>query len=349
MNKVSHFNILGELIDVNDKNAIHRGKYIFVGDSYSIGTGSGLEFGWSSLVPKYLNLNVDDYYLAVKGGSGFCGGTPFLDLLKGININDKSTIENVIVFGGFNDHGFQYDDIDLAIKNFCNYVNENFPNAKIMIGEIGWSPFNDIKVGLVNNVLTAYTQCGKYGATYVCGSEYIMHDYKMFNNDWIHPSTDGYLILARYLASGIINGCIDYKVSYNNVSLNAVAPVTKIEHIIINETIENNIVTLCPANNNTMDMTLLNGNIRGNLEVNIGNFTPRFFYPLQAFTPTSMVCGYLTSNGINHPIYGTIRIEGGAIGFKCMNVDSSGEWVNYENVTYLSLTFPSFALASKYC
>lgn len=348
---VSRFNIMGEDIIVRDNDAMRKyKKYIFIGDSYGVGTGSGEEYGWCNLVPKNMKLPKERYTAICRGGSGFCGGEKtFKQLLEDVTVNDKEVITDIIVFGGYNDHNFQKDAIASAINDFCSYAKVNYPNAVVGIGEIGWSPIENVKVGIANNVIPAYAECGNSGAYYICGAEYIMHDYSKFKNDYIHPTVDGYITLAKYLTSGVLNGCIDFRCSYNNVSLRPVSPASSISSIILNETIEGGMCTLCPANQFTFDITLNNATVKGNSELHFADFDPHFFYPVGAFTPTGMVSGYLTRGNVNYPVYGKVRLEGGAIAFTCMNLDSNGNWVNYTNVTYLSITFPSFALAAKYC
>lgn len=363
MKEVSKFNIIGEEVYVKDIIARQdveklnkrisnlKRRYIFVGDSYAVGVGSGEEFGWSYLVPRYLGLTSSDYYTACKGGIGFLGGTTFLNEIKSISssIGDKNSITDIIVFGGFNDHNFQKEEILNAIKSFCEYCNSTYPKATISIGEIGWSCEESIKYGLVNNVLVAYSQCGRYGAKYVCGCEYIMHDYSMFNSDWIHPSTKGYLMLANYLSSAVLNGSVDKKIGYNNLELRAVSPATRIEAGILNETICGDICTITRASNATLDIRLNGSTIEGHTEYHVMDFNPHFLWVVGGFTCRFPISGYIRSGNINYGFNGEGRLEGGAFAFMINNVGTDGNYTNYPNATFITIEMPTVNFPSKYC
>ena len=199
-------------------------KFIFISDSYGELRDNT---SWILKTIDYLGLSSDEYYEAYHGGFGFKpaynGGDNalFINLLIGLDatITNKSEITDIVVGGGFNDAKQSLDELDAAIGRFCTYAKANYPNAKIWIAGFGWS-FNSEFVEDLNHgrYLEAYKRCGKSGATYINGSEYIMHRFEFFKQEaqgaytlhlgyqYVHPNANGASAIGACVASALIGG-----------------------------------------------------------------------------------------------------------------------------------------------
>lgn len=197
-------------------------KYIFIGDSY--GTGNSVSDGtrkaWTAYVPEYLGLAEEDYYVNASDGAGFKHGAIFKNMLSNLanSINDKETITNIVVCGGFNDKYYEKTEILAAIEEFCTYAKTTFINAKIQIGHIGWSSIYQHCWNMVLNSYPAYRQCIKYGAEYLEGVEYSNHKYDNFVSDNYHPNDDGQMKIAAAITQAIKTGSANVYYGFNSIT-----------------------------------------------------------------------------------------------------------------------------------
>lgn len=189
-------------------------KIIFLGDSYGTGQNSvdsTVTNSWTTLVPQYLGLSNNQFYVDNENGSGFKAGLTFKSQLErvGANISDKSSITDIIIAGGFNDREDTIADIQTKMAEFFTYAKTNYPNAEFMLAHIGWSRNDAHRLSMAIRSIPAYTDCGKYGCRYLKNTEWILHDYSLFYTDNFHPNQNGQNKLASYLTDAILNGGCD--------------------------------------------------------------------------------------------------------------------------------------------
>lgn len=103
---------------------------------------------------------------------------------------------------GLNDiHANSSSEISTAITLFCNYVNENYPNAHIYIGCIGWHRSlkdQGARNQVVTRVLLPYkNSSSNKNTTYLDGVEYPMHYYSFYREDSAHPNDIGEMYIAN--------------------------------------------------------------------------------------------------------------------------------------------------------
>lgn len=226
------YNIKDEIAR-NQLNIINSQGTIMIGDSYGVGTTSGGQTtGWCDRLKNLMNLSNNDFFKFVEGGAGFLKygeqGHTFLSLLQDniSDIQDTSSIDKIIVCGGFNDKNYGSSDLNNAIQGFCNYCKQHFENAKIYIGMVGSCKENtqngaNIRTALGDEVLRGYQNCVRYGAYYLNGIENLLHDYRNFmSNDNIHPSELGYQFLTAYIFQALKTGYADYKSQLTNSTIN---------------------------------------------------------------------------------------------------------------------------------
>lgn len=205
--------INAEVEDVKNSLIVKNRKFIFLGDSY--GNKPTAETSWIPLTAKL--LGVTDYYADKQGGASFTGKNDtmkFKDLLARLNgsIEYKDAITDIVVCGGFNDRSTKPATIKTAISEFITYAKELYPNANISIGMIGWSNMSEYTT-VLGPVLNGYANCVQYGAKYLNGVQYIMHNRKFFH-DGVHPNAEGSQYLANGIAQAILTGACT--VSYEN-------------------------------------------------------------------------------------------------------------------------------------
>ena len=184
---------------------------VMIGDSYGVDyyqSGSGASYQTQI---KSLSIFNNVYKYAISGAGFAAGNTTFIDILNNINdISDTSTIDMVVVAGGWNDRTQNRGDILTGIQSFCTACRNKFPNAEIKVAHIGWGT-NTSQFTYLYTSIYAYRDCSRYGAIYIENSEYILHTsyFTLFNSDGIHPNSTGQTTLARYLSSGMIsNFCL---------------------------------------------------------------------------------------------------------------------------------------------
>ena len=209
-NNTNDINNLSQNISANDT--------ILIGDSYSLDRRPDVDItGWTIPLKNLMGLDDTNCFISQDNGGGFtvngCFGT-FENAISRFVIEDKSKIKNIIVAGGLNDiNAESKETIKTAIQSFMNYCKNNFPNAKVYIGMIGWniddlytSDNQFIRYQVINKVLPAYQECSQYGAIYLNGVENVMHDYDEYY-DGAHPNQKMCNRLAYYIYQAFLLYC----------------------------------------------------------------------------------------------------------------------------------------------
>lgn len=231
-------------------------EYIFISDSYAE-TRNGTS--WITIISGLLGAN--KCHSAYHGGYGFAPeyntNNSFISLLKGISgISDNSKIKKIIVAGGFNDRLQTTDNILTAINEFTQYAKTTYPNAVVLIAGVGWS-FNSEYVQELNlgHYLEAYKRCGECGASYIIGSENIMHNKDLFyeeptssdlilGHQYVHPNASGSKMIAGAIYGAITgnNGC---SVHFDPIDINLVpAEGVTINIAKLKQSQDNNLIML---------------------------------------------------------------------------------------------------------
>lgn len=177
-------------------------KTIFISDSYGVNNG-----GWIAQIAATGYMTSDNIIQLAQGGIGF-HDEGYLTLLQNYQTEDKNSIQRIVVCGGANDHEMTEAQIGTATSNFVSYARRNYPNAKLYLGHIGWSPNATLRQRYATKTIPGYKACNKYGMTYLTGVEYAMHYYGYFDKDGIHPTNFGCKDLARYIMQALVGGSV---------------------------------------------------------------------------------------------------------------------------------------------
>lgn len=214
-----------DIKEVSDSlQAISRRRFIFIGDSYAEGyTPDGVYTGWPELVATKLGLTSSQYSVWYRGGSGFVENTQgrdFLGLLNDSTDSDPSSITDVVVAGGYNDNTKAQAAIMNAISVFCGRSKEKYPNARVWIGEIGWSSNPAFLYPLSRTVRNYIEGAANAGAAYMSNVEYSLHEYyTLFASDRTHPNQNGQNAIARSIAQALLTGSANVYKAYGSITI----------------------------------------------------------------------------------------------------------------------------------
>jgi hypothetical protein len=195
--------------NANDRNVFlfaRKKKYIFIGDSYGAGlTPEGTIMGWCERVKKNLGLEDKDCMISCIGGSGFCVNTTFLDQLK--RFKDDIGVTDIVVCGGYNDNGCDYNSIYNAVTEFVSYAKNHFPMARVGLGFIAFSTqTNGIELNLGTTKTNYENAILENGGWYMTGVENSLLLTSHMASDGFHPNEDGMSYLAKMICNGVLTG-----------------------------------------------------------------------------------------------------------------------------------------------
>lgn len=213
-------NIINQEIfgEINNKiDLINSEKTVFVGDSYALGVNpdSDTLTPWCNTMAGLMGLSSSDYTVVAEAGCGFnregTGGHTFLTKLQSVisTITNKNMVKNVIVCGGYNDNTYTVTNIKNEISSFVTYCKQQFPNATIYIGCIGYRrEISDsaatTRSNIAGAVYPAYANnvSGAYSTSdyvYLNGVENILksNPTSYMYADNAHPNQVGQNMLAR--------------------------------------------------------------------------------------------------------------------------------------------------------
>ena len=200
----NNYNTLNGKID-NIINGSNR-RYVFIGDSYNTSDtpSGGVQITpWGGLVASYMGLSNGTYYTTGLSGAGWSRDTSgtFLQLLQGLNIQNKNDITDIVVCGGINDNNQTDSQVLDAVEAFSQHVATNYPNAKIHVGCVAWST-NDGLRNYLEHASCLYEKFGRYSNIDVMSNAITwLHNYAWIQPDGNHPYLEG----SRHIAEKIAN------------------------------------------------------------------------------------------------------------------------------------------------
>lgn len=187
---------------------------ILVGDSYGQDEGE-----WCDLFTQMAANKGEDttkYHTWAEGGASAVKRSSSYPTYKEImqhhnsdlSSSEKAKIKRIILCAGHND---EFDTVSgniAGLKAFFDYCVENYPNATIYFGMIGWDANEDstgatLRNRMIDTSLPAWKRVAEFGGIYLSGVEYLTHIYETgyWKNDGYHPQGD----LNQIIATGIFN------------------------------------------------------------------------------------------------------------------------------------------------
>lgn len=195
-----------------------RRRYVFLADSYGDYTISGAHYSWTESVIAKMGLSSDVAIAINQPSRGFCSdvyqptvGTFLSGLRNAVEsrtIPNPNEITDIIICAGTNDAtAIKYgsitaQNIDAAIAEFMGYVKTVFPSAKVGLGFISTVAQANFVNGY-NQTLNIFRECGKHGAYYLKGLEYVLRGQGLADSTGIHPSPEGFAKLTGSIIDAI--------------------------------------------------------------------------------------------------------------------------------------------------
>lgn len=208
---------------------IDNRKILFVGDSY--GT---IADNWVEQLVELVGIDEDNYENICVSGSGLLDTNvaTWLSMVTNYSGNiERAEFTDVIICGGIND--MREEDsptialIRAALWHLLEYIRNNYPNAKIYVGFIGWvRALNEtggtIRSNIGNYGLPAYYEVATWGGIYLTGVESAVHDARLFDEgENTHPNANG----SRQIALAVIQAWLGGNYNKTTVPVSSDASV----------------------------------------------------------------------------------------------------------------------------
>lgn len=188
------------------------GTIAIIGDSYLQGyTPDGPVTDWGTLFKsKIKKTNVVKY---AYGGVGFVNtvdgknfGNMVLDIHNDPNVDDDD-VTLIIFGGGWNDHGYSYNNLETGIATAITNIETYFPNAQVCISFMAWDKHSghsytpQIKINFPAMLENACRNKNVFllSNTYKC-----LQLGAYMSTDGFHPNATGQERLAEALYTGLV-------------------------------------------------------------------------------------------------------------------------------------------------
>lgn len=348
----------------NDINKIETvvgytaGRYIFIGDSYNNPEYSG----WGNYAATALGLSSSQYASLFVNGGSFVNNsfaTPITNYANTLSAAEKLEVTNVVFLGGINDASTGGESAIITnIRAWILQCKGLFPNAKISIGFIG----NSVETSSILNgrdyknismALNIYRHVGDWGAYYLSGMEYILHDYSLMSSDGIHPTLQGGNQIGQWLAIALKEGgvhiCSNYTTTNKDDFIDNTANVDAGLSVVNLATADNQFLLNINRNDSIQSITYFGRfavNTIGGAEYPYIQVNPSQEFNIGKIKAASFISGKdalripvvgagkdYNEPSVYHPIKGTLKIKGGLIKLKIEMVDN--DWNANKAVTQM--------------
>ena len=301
-------NNVEEQVTVLEKKKANRDKKIvIIGDSYGTGTGTGVESTpYTTTLKSILGMDDSNYFTKSKNGAGFINGE-FLVNLQSLSIPNKDEIDEIYVFGGWNDGTDRGSTTNLVngMLGFSNYVKANFKNAKLYLGFLAYGNTSDTVLARLRQSYNYYKNCALYGfdgfaqnSESICANRGASYWGSGSEVKERHPTTLMQNRIANFLAQFIQTKTLSIYDSVDCVFTGASSTISFDYNNLLKQTIVDNMVT-----------TTLRGQT-------IVTFSSNQRFPRSTYTPIANVSG--------NPIVGASGEIRGLVYVDYQN--ASGDW-----------------------
>ena len=198
---------------------------ICVGDSYNY--DGSLWTGWGTCLKDFDNYTVYSYQAPGGGFVAHAEQYSFLTALQNhagdVAVTDKLAVSDILVLGGYNDVSVSATkaQITTAMQAFITYCEENYPNAKITVGNISIDYNNATTQRKLNEMAEVYKEVAlSLGVAYYERFKYLLQNKKYIlfvsgdPNSGFHPTTNGNKRVASACAEYLQNGSFEVRDAY---------------------------------------------------------------------------------------------------------------------------------------
>lgn len=294
----------------NDTGLTGR-KFVFVGDSF--GEASN---GWVAKLVANFSIPSSDYVNLCRDSIGYTTSpTSFLSLIQtyvgSVTEAQRKTITDIVVIGGILDTKETLDPgLEQAVTTFCNYVDTNFPNAKLWVGYNGTyaDPSNTMhvdrgvnKTKAQNTIFNAVAKNKKVAI--VSGIMEMLRNRTLVGSDGVHLTDSGYEFLSKKIGCCLNGGNFGCISELNVTSPLAMKMVNSYDSETVSILIDGGGATIYSGAPIT---------IPANGQVMLGINADLPFLPSKNVFAWTFPLPYVQINGSNREVY--IRIQyGGAV------------------------------------
>lgn len=335
-------------------------RMIWLYDSIGVGVFSPLNVvGFPDLVREWGGFTLNEnFFKAGASGSGFNPPDASLkwenllanyELPSGIS---KSAITDIYVVGGDNDTlNLDIDDtspVTTAMQSFMTYVKNNYINATVHIACIAYKLVDEMyRAAVLNGV---YSECGKYGATFIPNANFILHDTRFFGSDGIHVNQDAQNLLATYLLNVVKGGGIEVTKPHVTFGLNKQGWISSIDGGNIEMELHNNQITVFFGTmyvnfNSLPDNTNLDGT---STEINAAVMQNSYFLGDNLGTTRVVVPGFVRINNNNIACNIVVRFEKRNILLSPIALAGASGWQSANGMTTIAVLPCSVTIPANY-
>lgn len=335
-----------------DVDRLMNKKFIFIGDSYAWGfNNAGRITSFIDYAVSALGLTEGvNYYRSDVNGAGFAHSIGenqrFINLIQSLasTITDPDSITDIITTGSINDIDQGAASINSAIQAYVNYCKATYPNARVHIGAIGGYAFSPVLQDKATSVRNVYRECSQYGAIYMTGVEWVVHNHKTEWNqaeDNLHWNAAGQLHMSKAFIQYLLGGTVSTNINNTPVTFTMADTISAPETVTFYGRQANDVCWL-ECDNPLWDIT---------------------FAESQTIAPnTTIDFGFMDLGIFNAAIYDIVRD-----GVPCLTGDGASGFIRYtyrasdnhlialfritgsHNVTQLYTLKPRFICAADYC
>lgn len=215
------------ILDLADTISGYRNanrKFILIGDSY----GMRHEKNWAYHFARHFDVLASN----CQSGTGFAeyehAAYTFLDLITQttatLTDEQKDSVTDIVVCGGWNDArsittGSTIGTVQTALITFCQYCEQNYPNAIIHVGFIGWqlpdNAQNEATFEALRLAEKVYTYTGYKNLHNLQNVNYIMKNAYFMDSSKFHPNDTTGAEMLYYGISRALFGGFDFRLNYN--------------------------------------------------------------------------------------------------------------------------------------
>lgn len=247
------------LENITKKGFDNSGKWVFLGDSYDFYGG-----GWCDTVINVLRLGANAFKETVSG-HGFYTGAWENDLRSfAAGRTDLDEFKHIVIVGGLNDAlpgAMSGTTLQDDINSFFANAASLFPNALVSVAYVG-NILNDspyISGRTAANIIKAINIYNAVipnnGGQILHNTEYIMHNYSLFDADHAHPNASGNYRIAMGVIDALIGGSCNVLYEYEGATsmIGADFQCSGYRCVVNNEIESIELYNVCNPNRGTTD------------------------------------------------------------------------------------------------
>lgn len=322
------------------------------------------------IIKKYI-IFMDSYGQYITAGD-FTNATVFWQAGANFNSNDANSFNNwipdkletlnleeysdILILGGFNDRAASQESIATGMQNTISAIKSALGTQaqyyKIFLGHVGWSSTLESSVRdlLVTNSIPIYRQAVRYGFDgYMNNSEYIMHNYRNFNSDNVHPNQNGTAEIVYQIKNFMDTGSCDVHYPYLVITVGTYQVAFRLDNDVVTiylpyDTIQRTITLNANEELQFLQITNASGSNAGyaiGYQDNVVNVT--YYITLNGYITCSTSPQFIGLEGFR------FYLKGGFLYAQNNTINSAGTAFQTGTMTAVQIRGGVFTIPTLYC